>query len=201
MIHPALRISVLLFAVLACGCVSTRVRGEKLVADAPAYRRVVVFCDVEDEGVRDQVEQAVAKELDEEEGIQAAASLDILVEAKVYTPEEVRAALRSGAWEAMLIVGLDEYVTEVFTHPGSFGFAGSPFGGAVFLEPPTQFDRSTLQIYLQVVDNERDKPVWNGEAIASSSHVHSLEGLVREIADRTRGRLADDGILVPRPRR
>ena len=180
-------------------CVSSRVQGRALTSEEPAYGTIAVFCDVDQEEAREEIEGAVAAQLTEGQ-VRATPSLDILTESRVYEADEVRRVLADGGYEAMLVLGFDDYFTEVFTNPGSIGVAGSPYGGAVYFEPPTAYDRSTLRVTLQLLDRESDRPVWEGEAVASSSQIHSLEGLAKEIAAKARGVLEDDGMIVRRAR-
>lgn len=191
--------SVLLGLLAMPSCVSSRVEGRALTSEKPTYRTLAVFCDVDQEEAREEIEDAVADQLTQGE-VRAAPSLDLLTESRVYDADEVRRVLADGGFEAMLVLGFDEYVTEVFTNPGSIGVGASPYGGAVFFEPPTVYDRSTLRVHLQLLDRESDRPVWAGEAFASSSQIHSLQGLAKEIAAKARGVLEEQGMIVPRAR-
>lgn len=195
------RAGIVAAAILLVSCVSTRVDGRRVdpSRDPLGYESVLVFCDASDESIRETVERAVSAQIDRR-GLAATPSLDVLVEPRGYSEDEVFSLLLDRGEDALIRVAVEDFSSEVAEYPGGAWMYWGPCGPGVAYEPPTTSSRSYLTLTVEVVDASSRRVVWRGDASSSTPGIDRLPRLAEAVGSRLVDVLRRDHVVTPRRR-
>ncbi|MCA9320119.1 MAG: hypothetical protein KDB53_05265 [Planctomycetes bacterium] len=178
---------------LAVSCSSTQITGTRRRGfDQIRYASFLVHCDATDDDVRASVEEALAARLDRA-GYRSRPSLELLDQPRAYTESEVLQAMRADDLDAVVRVRVENWATDVVTHPPGLGVFGFGYGrggrhgfGHSYVEfatPAWEEERSRLRLRLELLDRETGKISWSGRARLSRSGFRDLYDLMDTVGD------------------
>ena len=156
-----LMIAGLAVATLAMGCATTEMTSTWTdpSAKGAAMSKIAVVCMTKDEGLRRIAEDTTAAQMT---GAQAVPSYQALGDTDLKDREAVKAKLRAGGFNGVLVMrlaGVSEQVTAVpyDTFDGYYGWAGSTVYGPGYLQTDT-----IVHVVSNLYSLDQNKLVWSG---------------------------------------